>query len=305
MEALRREMRIAAGVRRLGRENLKDGLKRRVAAEPEPAGWPRILSAAAAVGIVAGLAVYYAWFTGGETLPDRAGVSPPLAGRTESPRRDEGNAPAPEPAEKDKGTAGSPHGSSGHLQADKKELASPAYQDAQNERKGGGAGTGGIAGSVTARGAPAAEPGGEFWSDGVVEQGEASLDAAAPRRAVTSQEKNALLFKSKVMKADEARAKNAPTRPQAQYLLRQQPSSALPADRETSGKDQQRVPTHIDQRGSSTTMTMYLDSLLDEGDLKKARVEAVSDDSVVVTLGGKKIVYRFPPGQAAQQQRGK
>ncbi len=306
MEALRREMRIAAGVRRLGREDVKERLKRRVADEGRTAGWPRILSAAAVVGIVAGLGVYYAWFTGGETLPPRPGGTPPLAGRMESPRQDVGNAPARELADKVKGdrSAESPAQSTGHLQADRKELVSPANRDAENERRGGAA-AGGIAASETAVGAPAAEPAGEFWSDGVVERGEAALDAGAPRGAVTSHEKNAVLFKSKALKEEEGRLKDAPPRPQAQYLLRQQPASALPADRESSGSEQQRIPTRVDQRGSTTTMTLYLDSLVDEKDLKKARVEAVSDDSVVVTLGGKKILYRFPPGQAAQQQRQK
>jgi hypothetical protein len=305
MEALRREMLMAAGVRRLGREDLKAELKRRVAAETRPAGWLRIVSAAAAIGIVAGLGVYYAWFTGGGTLPPRPGAPPPLAGRTESRGQEEGNAPARDLADNVKGdkTLESPS-SSGHIQADQKGLASPAHRNAENERRSAPTG-GGIAASETASGAPAAAPAGEFWSDGIVERGEAARDAAAPRGAVTSQEKSAVLFKGKVLKKEEDRLKDALPRPQGQYLVRQQPASALPADRERYGRDQQRVPTRVDQRGSTTTMTMYLDSLVDERDLKKARVEAVSDDSVVVTLGGKKILYRFAPGQAAQQQRQK
>jgi hypothetical protein len=304
MEALRREMRIAAGVRRLGREDLKAELKRRVAADPQPAGWPRILSAAAAVGIVAGLGVYYAWFTGGGTPPPPPVGSPPLAGRTESPRQGEGNAPARELTDKVKGdrTAESPTRLSGQLQTERKTPVSPASRDAKNDR-GGAPAAGDISSRVTAGEAAAMEPAGEFWSEGVVERGEGALDAGAPRGAVTSQEKNAVLFKSKVLKEEEGRLKDAPSRPRSQYFLRQQPASALPADRERSGRDQQSVPTRIDQRGSTTTMTMYLDSLVDEREIKKARVEAVSDDSVVVTLGRKKILYRFPPGQAAQQRQ--
>jgi hypothetical protein len=304
MEALRREMRIAAGVRRLGREDLKAELKRRVAADPQPAGWPRILSAAAAVGIVAGLGVYYAWFTGGGTPPPPPGGSPPLAGRTESSRQDEGNAPARELADKVKGdrTAESPTRLSGHLQTDRKAPVSPASRDAENDRSGTPA-AGGIASPKTAGEPAATEPAGEFWSDGVVERGEAAFDAAAPRGAVMSQEHNAVLSKSKALKEEEGRLKDVLPRPRAQYFLRQQPASALPVDRERSGRDQQSVPTRIDQRGSTTTMTMYLDSLVDEREMKKARVEAVSDDSVVVTLGGKKILYRFPPGQAAQERQ--
>jgi anti-sigma factor RsiW len=46
MEALRAEMRIAAGARRLGRENVKAELRQRIAAERERVRWPRVLSAA-------------------------------------------------------------------------------------------------------------------------------------------------------------------------------------------------------------------------------------------------------------------
>ena len=301
MEALRREMRIAAGVRRLGREDLKTELKRRVAAASQPAVWPRIVSAAAVICLVAGLGVYYAWFTGGGTLPSQPGVPPPLASRPESRRGDEGNAPARELADNLKGekTLESPAPSSGQIQAKEKGPASPAYRE--NERMPAPAVVG-AAGSETAGGAHAAAEG-EFWSDGLMERSEAALDAAAPRGAVTAQGRNAVLQKSKGVKEEQDRLKDALPRPQGEYLIRQQPASALPGDRERSGRDQQRVPTRVDQRGSTTTMTMYLDSLVDESELRKARVEAVSDDSVVVTLGGKKILYRFPPGQAAQQRQ--
>ena len=301
MEALRREMRIAAGARRLGREELKAELKRRVAAAPRPDVWPRVLGAAAAIGIVAGLGVYYVWFAGGGTLTSRPGVTPPLAGRTESRSGEGGNAPARELADnvKKERKLESSAPSPGRIQREEKASASPAIRD--NEQSPAPTAVG-VAGSEAARGTPSARPG-EFWSDGVVERHEAALDAAAPRGAVTAQERNAVLFESRKVKKEHDRLKDALPRPQGEYLIRQQPVSALPVDRGRSGRDQERVPTRVDQRGDTTTMTMYLDSLVGESELKKARVEAVSDDSVVVTLGGKKILYRFPPGQGAQQRQ--
>ena len=114
-----------------------------------------------------------------------------------------------------------------------------------------------------------------------------------------------LLYKSKADKEETDRLKDADSRVQGEYLIRQQPASTLPGDQERSGRNQYRVPTRVDQRGSTTTLTMYLDSLVDEKDLRSAIVESARDDSVVVTLGGKKILYRFPPGQTAQQKRQK
>jgi hypothetical protein len=306
LAALRREMRIAAGTRRLGREDLKAELKRRIAAAPMPARWPRIASAAAAIGIIAGLGVYYALFTGGGSLPSRAGGPPPLAGRTESLKQGEGNAPARRLADKvmAEKPAESPAPADAHPAANQKGSAPPASRNADNERRTGLSG-GGRATPETASGALTGEPDGGFWSDGIVEGAGTTLDAAAARGAVASQEKNALLFKGKALKGEEDHKKDALPRSKGQYILRQQPAGALVGDRERSGRDQQRIPTRVDQRGSTTTMTLYLDSLVDENDLKRGRVEAVTDDSVVVTLGGKKILYRFPPGQAAQQQRQK
>lgn len=305
MDALRQEMRIAAGARRLGREELKTELKRRIAAAPQGAGWARVVSAAAAVCIVAGLAVYYAWFNRGEPLNPLPVVSSPLAGKIETPRKDEGNAPARDLADKVKGTPESPVSSPGGVQAKQKEAASPAHLNLDSDRRGTRTGRR-LAISGAEGGAGTAEQAGEFWSEGIVESGEAARVAAAPRGAVTEREKSGGLFQSNAIKKEEAgHMKDAPTRPQGQYLLRQQPASTLPVDQERSAGDRQRVPTRVDQQGSTTTMTMYLDSLVDERDLKNARVEALTDDSVVVTLKGRKILYRFPPGQGAQQQRQK
>jgi hypothetical protein len=64
-----------------------------------------------------------------------------------------------------------------------------------------------------------------------------------------------------------------------------------------------RIPTRVEKNGQRTTLTMYLDSLVDENDLQRAQVDALRDDSVVVTLGGKKILYRFPHGGETQSQQ--
>jgi hypothetical protein len=312
MASLRREMRIAAGARRLGRDDLKSELKRRIDRESRPARWPRILSAAATVGIVVGLGVYYSWFSERTSVPAQVGADSPVASRTGPLTQVEKKAPAQgirdkEMAEK---TAEPSASSSAQPAAKQKAEAPSTYASAENERR---TEYRKMVRSETAPGAAGGETsGGEFWSDGIVEGAVPVPEAAASRGGVAPQEKKQDLAKGNAMKEDEDRLneeadrlKGAVHRTQGEYLIRQQPASSLPGDRERPGKDQQRVPTRFDQRGNRTTMTMYLDSLVDEKDLKSARVDAVRDDSVVVTLGGKKILYRFPAGQAAQQQRQK
>ena len=299
MESLRREMRIAAGARRLGREDLKSRLQRKIEAGTRPERWPRVLGAAAVLAIAAGLGVYYAWFRGAESLTSGAGGTPPLAAESESLKRDDRNAPVKGPADRMSAAkaAESPAPAGAQGEEHQKFQAPPARRSAEELRKTEPAPRASLAASETARGAVTGEQAGEFWSEGIVERA-AGATAAEPGGA---QEKNELLFKSKGAK-EEGR-KDARLGTQGEYSIRQLPAGALEGNRGTPGGEQRRIPTRVDQRGGTTTMTLYLDSLLDEADLKKARVEAVSDDSLVVTLGGKKILYRFPPGQMSQQKQ--
>jgi len=315
-EALRREMELAAGVRRLGRENLKKELRRRIAEDSSPGLRVRALSAAAAVCIVAGLGVYYAFFRRAEILPQDAGRAPALANRTESFAQGRADEPASRIDQKTapEKSAETLRGAGIQSGAKMKQSALPGEQD-----RAGGAKRESPAADITApahaSGDISSEPSGEFWSEGIVESPGAVSGAAPAPSGFAAQKKDLappagnparvddrLMKEEQKAQADETdHLKGAYRRSRGEYLIRQKPASTLPSER--AGRDQSRVPTRVDQRGNRTTMTMYLDSLVDEKDLQNAQVDAASGDSVVVTVGGKKILYRFPSGQAAEQRQ--
>lgn len=326
-ESLRREMRIAAGVRRLGRDSLKANLSARAAPRAGLSAWPRFASAAAVFIIIGGLGIYFGWLSGRGRLSTEPEGAPPVAAQPAEHDKEMRNAPDLADARSAAKGGGIP--APGGDRAAERGTSAPSVSPGAG---GAGQPLENAAGesraeSTLQRGAP----GGEFWSDGYVEEGVAAKKveprgAAAPRADVM------MLDKQKSIKEEAAGEKDANSPRQSHFLLLQQPATALPAGRKgeteagqnafgeadrirdqqavqggraTSAARRERVPTHVDQKGDTTTMTLYLDSLVDEGDLKRARVEAMGDDSVVVTLGGKKIQYRFPAPRGTQQQRAK
>jgi hypothetical protein len=308
MESLRREMLIAAGAKRLGRADLKSELKRRIAAGEEHARWGRILSIAAAVVLAAGLGVYYTLFNGPGTIPLRTDSMPPMAGKTEQMPGKKPDAPAAGEAQSaarenaDETSAGG-----GPRSALKQKGPAPAVSPSPELRRKAENEFGKITRSEPAAQTLTGGEQGAFWSEGVVQRSPPDAGEASSRGALNenqAMQDKALLLKSRDVKK-EAPAMDALSRVQGRYLLRQQHASTLQAVRENPVKDQERVPTLVEEQGGTTTMTLYLDSLVDERDLKEARVEPGRDDSVVVTVGAKKIMYRFPPGGAAQQQKKK
>jgi hypothetical protein len=313
-EALRREMILAAGTRKLGREELKAELRRKIALSREPARFPLAWSAAAALFLVAGLGVYYALFTGGEKISPPSVGTPPLAMRAE---RSAQSAPgSPGGGEKilmDKGAASTAQGAAG---AEEKQKTSPIALKGSMEDERRSEPARELPAAPTVVGGAAVEEG--FWSDGIVET--AVQAHGAPRAVVTQAEKSLAVSGANDARSDRAQAREESNRlrgaalqlkkdasggRQGEFLIRQQSANTLPGERDQLRKAQNAVPTRFDQRGSTTTMTMYLDSLVDEKELQNASVEAVRDDSVIVTLGGKRILYHLAPGQGGAGARQK
>ncbi len=304
--SLRREILVAAGVRKLGRETLKADLKKRIDARDAPAHWLRITAAAAALCVVAGLGTYYALLSRSENpAPGDAGT-PPTAGTSGEIAQNERSAP-PEGLARS-GTAdnvlpapaAAPSPAYRHAESNQKALAQTLHAGRDNSLKEESV-TGGI--SRTGAAVNAVRENAGFWSDGIVEEGEGLAGAAAAKKSAPEAEEKSLFFESDAARNVAAPGKDAPAPAQGVFLVRQQPSSALPPGREKSAGDRSRIPTRVEQKGERTTLTMYLDSLVDENEMKRARVDAMRDDSVIVTIGGKKILYHIPRGGETQGQQ--
>jgi hypothetical protein len=284
-------MLVAAGARKAGRGELKVNLKRRIAAPQASASWTRFAAAAAVFGLVAGFGVYYALLNRGIPPPPLPVASAPPVDMPAPIARNEQDRPVQ------------------HAKTDAPQKQKEALRGISRDREDKhieGSAVGGIARAQASDELSAAEPG-EYWSDGIVTRPPEYLYQAAPAPAAkVSAESGANSLALKKSVKEEAHAmKDAGQGVREEYRVMQKPSSALPASRRKTRDDSNTVPTRIERQGSTTTMTMYLDSLVDEGELKGARVDALREDSVVVTLGGRKITYRLRTDQQGAQKRQK
>jgi len=290
-EALRREALLAAGVRMAGRADLKRSLGRRIAALDRPRRAWRALAVAASLAIVIGGGLYVAWL---EERGPAGAVPAPVAGNVTAPtgsaRRDEApqserSITASAPSHGTNVSGGRPAVKSAH-QPEDAEFGKPREITADKVR-------------------PLASAHNEesgYWTEGVVEEAPSNApgleeSGAARAQSAGAFKKEALELKGNVSKDDIAGERQG-------FLLRQQPAGLLPA--EAGAKQRQhdgaRVPAHVEQRGATTTMTLYLDTLVDEGVLRDASVRQAGRDSVIVEIGKRKILYRLPGGAAGQQQ---
>ncbi len=80
-----------------------------------------------------------------------------------------------------------------------------------------------------------------------------------------------------------------------EFVVQQRPADSLPesAQQQTA---QKTIATEVLDSDTRTILTLYLDTLLDAGQLRNARVWLVGSDSLVVEAGGRIIGYRMPKG---------
>jgi hypothetical protein len=82
-------------------------------------------------------------------------------------------------------------------------------------------------------------------------------------------------------------------------VLNQQPSSTLPLSLQNARRSQ-TIETHVQTFNQTLNLTLYLDSLVDESELRKAVVEQISQDSLIVHIANQRIGYRIPAGHNTQ-----
>jgi hypothetical protein len=88
-----------------------------------------------------------------------------------------------------------------------------------------------------------------------------------------------------------------------QYILTQRRAAELPLLQQNRQIRRNSVPTLFEQRGSQTLMTLYLDSLVDQNELSRARVEQPGADSLVIRMQNQSIQYQLPVNRTRQQVR--
>ena len=309
--AVRQEQRLAAGVRRLGRDQMKERLSKAVGSERgNMSTWLQIVGVAATVCIIIGVGILNRWWD----LRKERGLQPMHEIRTEETARTSPQAPDNRVAGIEGKTSSSEQavsrdaGSAGP-ERDDEELRAPSPTEATGgrTRKEEHPGMDALKASEAAKTLAAAKPRENihldarsraqisrqpqrFWIQGVLIPSPASSGPAAT---------NAMRPEGKKDKASEAveqrrLLKTGQDQPDRGIAIQQQPMSLLPAGQQQTGYDRREVTTEVEDLDEQTIFTLYLDTLLDPAALRTARVRYVTPDSLIVEVGSHNIGYRMP-----------
>jgi hypothetical protein len=144
-----------------------------------------------------------------------------------------------------------------------------------------------------------AAAGDSFWTEGI-----ATASAADEGRTPgTVHEKKESALKDAAMKDDMEKGVQTEESAASNYVLTQRPAAELPLMQQNRLMPRNSVPTLIRQRGDQTELTLYLDSLVDQNELARARVEQRGTDSLVIRMQNQSIQYQLPLNRNRQQAR--
>jgi hypothetical protein len=321
--AVMRERTIAAGAKRLGREELRERLRAatgRVPAAGLP--WQQIVGIAAVVVIVIGTGVLYRWWSASSGVTSHSTGPMMTEERLQKPAA---SAPAEgenRPQKSDLREHQEPSLTTADGSATEKSAPAPLISGgkegsshaAQTEYESGAARRDKMPGGEAkdAKELLAAAPRQQVsadqtqqqtWLQGVVTPRPAPKGPAlgqSPRaNALKGRETDAVVAKKTETVADAAGD---------DYTVSQRPLSALPGSRQL-GRPRGTVETLLEDQGHGSRLTLFLDSLFSEEELRQATVEVVTEDSIVVRLRDRMIGYRLPEAwvqekaKAARQKR--
>jgi hypothetical protein len=292
--AVEAELRVAAAARRLGRDQIKGRLRRRLAPAHRST---RILAVAASIVTLIGIGVIARQILVRNEQPQlesalkeqkqersmstdlaspsnererlRAGSEQDHAEVTKRKANLQNAAQAPAGRRDESLTvSGAPPPSPAVAMEKAREATAPAARDAE------------VAGKVSAEES--------YWTEGIP-----SSTSLREGRAL-----------SVTMDKKDASAKGAgAAAPTQQFVLTQRRAAELPASQQNRQIFRNSIPTHVQQRGAQTVMTLYLDSLVDQNELSRARVEQPGADSLVIRLRDQNIQYQLPSTRNRQQVR--
>jgi hypothetical protein len=307
--ALEEELRLAAGVRKMARAQLKNRLASRLSQAPSFAvPWPRVFAIAAVILIVAGVSVIGIWIQHREQVvapPPGSGASGPSLAADRDRGRQE--APAIPPSAKGEGAHEQVSSRRGELSyrggkdlTANEEAGGAVIREKKSqapiEKKKAASEIQAAPSAAVASGAGSSEG---FWTEGVVS--EEQVAAVETERHDEMQKAVANKLEMPANAARTAAAKSLAA--EQQVILTQQPSRLLQAQQQ--GRLQQSgrkgIPTLVRQEGDQLRLTLYPDTLFSPADLQHATVLRRGDDSLVIQVGTQLIRYRFPSSLLQQR----
>jgi hypothetical protein len=318
------EQQVVAGIRWAGRDALKARLKERVGVQPlRHVNWYQVAGVAAMIVLLVAIGLYNRWFFKGEmkepvvteqwegehrapvqelkradkdevaaTKPktkEPSAISKPVPARTgakptsrEEARRDAAIELSKVPVEIEK-------------QKGRKVQAEPLQVAAAAPAKKEVAALGETAGGMNA-----------IWIEGTLLP-EGFEDRAAPqslarRESKRSEQLQARKMNEKISKDERQQMATEGAEPEKFVVTQRSPSALLQSQRaEQQGIN--TIQTLVERKGRGLQMTLYFDPPVKESALRDARVESVTEDSIIVNIGPQRIGYKLPPGWSEQAIR--
>jgi len=324
--AVRDERTLAAGIRALGRDQLKTRVKQRLPIkQPQQVPWQRLVGVAAVLFVLVGIGIHNGWFASrgkdevmatdeknlqeGErplSFADRG-----KSGQEESKSREFVRREPPAPATHAEGPAGRLQGQlkkndfpagkpaeSSIMEKDiagKKEAASPRAIEAASETDRRSDELGEAAASTSQT----------LWVEGnVLPQPPTAVQRQSLNKMAAQQQKG-LSAGSRDKTGPELRDQAANVRnvDGQTFILKQRQAAALPAAQQSKQAKVRgnKVQTQVEKTARTLNLTIYLDTLADEEELQNANIEPVTDDSLIVDFANKRIGYRIPGGWNTNQ----
>jgi hypothetical protein len=318
------EQQVVAGIRWAGRDALKARLKERVDVQPlRRVNWYQVAGVAATIVVVVTIGLYNHWFFSRETkeIP----VTEQAGGKIRQPaeelkRTEQDKAPVTAQKEKELSaitksvptTTGAKPTSREETRRDaavelskvpveiekqekRKVQAEPLQVAAGAPAKKEAAALGETAGGMNA-----------IWIEGTLLP-EGFKDRAAPqslarRDAKATEQLRAHKMDGKISKDEREQMATEGAEPEKFVVTQRLPSALLQSQR---AKQQgiNTIQTLVERKGRGLQMTLYFDPPVKESVLRDARVESVTEDSIIVNIGPQRIGYKLPPGWSEQAVR--
>jgi hypothetical protein len=320
-EAVRQERELVSGIRQFGREEVKSRLKRQLAQKSYSyhrlISWQRVLSAAAVMFVVVGLGIYNRWFSWGErkNLPTTQEMHEPEKVLTEnahkiaqSKQKETTTAEEQIPLKTLRDDKADEKHPTEQIQSAQSSVAVSKTQSGQNESvnklentvAAPSSGGGGISlnkdiGKVKDQIGAAQSGVKQFWIEGIVlqEQGRAVREGLSLDKMSASKRNMPKSKKSSEQIGRQPSAEEILT--QNEIRISQQYVRLLPPARQKLQQVHgQAIQTSVQQSDRGTTLTMYLDTLFNDEDLRNAKVEEILPDSLVIEVESRKIGFKIP-----------
>ena len=283
--AVQEEQRIAAAIRRYGRNQLKQRLVGLVSQSRHvQVPWPRIASIAAVVAIAVGVAIYGHW-SGTSTVSEHEMMQQAAAPE----QKDEARTESPTAGGAAEERAGPVQKETVHRDRMRAKPAAPAPTELSAAKKSLAESPAEDKGSAAVPSAGAWVVGQRLAASGANELQVETAPAAAGNVRRFEAEKAEQPQRQMLDKVSVADA-------QLPVVLLQRRVSDLPTAQQVQQRSLRGVQTLMENTSQGLQMTLFLDSLVTPSQLKGARVEWIGNDSLIVRIDGQEIGYQIPRG---------